>query len=63
MVRESFADFLFFAKDCDRKAPRKADENFAKDKICFCERSDNRKALRKLGEGFVFFFAKNCHID
>ena len=43
----------FFAKDCDRKAPRKAGESFAKDKLCFCERSDDRKAPRKAGERYA----------
>ena len=53
---------FFFAKDCDRKAPRKAGESFANDKPCFCERSDDREAPRKAGERFAkdnSFFAKN----
>ena len=38
MVRESFAKaIVFFAKDCDRKAPRKAGKNFAKDKPFFAK--------------------------
>ena len=44
---------FFFAKDCDRKAPRKAGECFANDNLCFCERSDDRKAPRKAGERFA----------
>ena len=61
-LRESLAKVIvFFAKDCDRKAPRKAGESFAKDKLCFCERSDDRKAGRKAGKRFAkdnFFFCE-----
>ena len=53
-LRESFAKVtVVFAKDYDRKAPRKAGESFAK---CFGERLDDRKAGEKFAkDNFIFF--------